>query len=407
LHKEQLILIVDDNKMNLKVLGNILRKNNYQIAVAKNGKNALLFIKKRKPDLILLDIMMPGIDGYEVCNQLKQDEETKEIPVIFISALQEEKNKLKGFKLGAVDYIIKPFQEKEVLARVNTHLELKQVKEKLIKENRWFKSLFANATEPVILFDQNHCVVDINEEFEKNFKYKLNEIKGMNIDDVMEQSRKNSANKEATKTLMSGKQVELEETRYTKNGRAIECLIKAIPVVIDGQPEGGFVMYVDITELKKKEEKIRYISFHDQMTGLYNRRYFEDEIKRMDKSRRLPISLIVADIDGLKRINDNYGHREGDKYIKKAASIMKSVTRAEDVVARIGGDEFAVILPETGKEDVARIVERIEEKCKNNKNELKVPIAISAGYAVKFDHEQELEEIIKKADKNMYNEKNS
>jgi len=315
--KKQLILIVEDNKMNIQILVNIMKGTKHQIAIAKNGKNALKFVKKRFPDLILLDIMIPGIDGYKVCEKLKNDDLTKEIPIIFISALNDVKDKLKGFKLGAVDYISKPFQEKEVLARINTHLKLKSAKEKLQQDNKWFKTLFENATEPIIIFDKNHCIVDI-------------------------------------------------------------------------------------TEIKKKEEKIRYISLHDKMTGLYNRRYFEDEMSRINKSRRLPVSLIVADIHGLKKINDNYGHKKGDEYIKRSADIINSVTRSADIVARIGGDEFAVILPHTGKKVASEVVKRIQEICKKESYKSRNKISISAAYAVKDNQSKSLNEVFKQADENMY-----
>lgn len=124
--KESFILIVDDNPVNLQVLGNILREQQYKTAVAKDGDTVLKFVKKRLPDLILLDIMMPKMDGFEVCRQLKCDETTREIPVIFISALTDTAEKLKGFHAGGVDYITKPFQKEEVLARVSAHLNLRR-----------------------------------------------------------------------------------------------------------------------------------------------------------------------------------------------------------------------------------------------------------------------------------------
>lgn len=127
------VLIVDDNPKNLQVLASILRTCKYKVAMVKDGIKAIKFIKSRKPDLILLDIMMPDIDGFEVCEKLKQDDSTKDIPVIFISALAEIEDKVKGFEAGGVDYITKPFQQQEVIARVQTHLELRNAYEKLEK----------------------------------------------------------------------------------------------------------------------------------------------------------------------------------------------------------------------------------------------------------------------------------
>ncbi|QTA79272.1 Two component system response regulator/histidine kinase [Desulfonema limicola] len=129
------VLIVDDNSQNLQILADILRHKNYKVATAKNGFKALKFISKKQPDLVLLDIMMPEIDGFEVCRRLKENHETNDIPIIFISALTSTDDKLKGFESGGVDYITKPFQKQEVLARVNAHLKLKQTQKALQAAN--------------------------------------------------------------------------------------------------------------------------------------------------------------------------------------------------------------------------------------------------------------------------------
>ncbi len=126
-----MILIVDDVSKNIQLLGNILRKENYQISFASQGEQALSMISDVKPDLILLDIMMPGMDGYEVCEKLKSNMETNEIPVIFLTAKTEITDIVKGLQSGAVDFISKPFNSAELLARINTHLELKQAKKEL------------------------------------------------------------------------------------------------------------------------------------------------------------------------------------------------------------------------------------------------------------------------------------
>ena len=126
--KDEKVLLVDDNPINLQVLFQTLEGRGYNLLVAKNGETALSITRKAQPHLILLDIMMPGIDGYEVCRQLKSDPATQEIPVIFLSALGDTKDKVQGLDLGAVDYITKPFQADEVIARVNTHLTIYRLK---------------------------------------------------------------------------------------------------------------------------------------------------------------------------------------------------------------------------------------------------------------------------------------
>ncbi len=141
--KESFILIVDDNPKNLQVLGNILREKKHKTAIAKSGVQALKFVEKKLPDLILLDIMMPEMDGFETCQNLKSRNDTKNIPVIFISALTDTSEKLKGFQAGGVDYITKPFQQEEVFARVDAHLKLKHSQEDLRNANGTKDKLFS------------------------------------------------------------------------------------------------------------------------------------------------------------------------------------------------------------------------------------------------------------------------
>lgn len=129
--KKQLILIVDDNPRNLQVLGAIMSEAGYNVAVVIKSPQALTFCEKERPDLILLDVMMPEMDGYEVCQKLKENKRTKAIPVIFITAKREEEDIVKGFDVGGVDYVIKPFNIRELLARVKTHIELRQAREEI------------------------------------------------------------------------------------------------------------------------------------------------------------------------------------------------------------------------------------------------------------------------------------
>ena len=125
------LLIVDDEPKNLQVLGTILKKKSHIIAVATNGQQALDMVIKRKPDLILLDVMMPGLNGYETCARLKENSETRDIPVIFLTAKYQPEDIVKGFETGAVDYVTKPFNTAELLARIKTHIELKRAREEI------------------------------------------------------------------------------------------------------------------------------------------------------------------------------------------------------------------------------------------------------------------------------------
>lgn len=137
------IYIVDDFQENIQVLGNILLEKGFNIHVARNGKQLLAGIEKTKTDLILMDVSMPEMDGYEACEALKANEDTKDIPVIFLTAKTEKQDIVKGFKAGGVDYITKPFFSDELLARVNTHLELKLARDMIMQKNNELQKALA------------------------------------------------------------------------------------------------------------------------------------------------------------------------------------------------------------------------------------------------------------------------
>ena len=152
-------------------------------------------------------------------------------------------------------------------------------------------------------------------------------------------------------------------------------------------------------------KELEYKSFHDGLTNLYNRRFFEEELERLDTKRQLPISIIMADLNGLKLINDSYGHEKGDEVLVKTAEILKETLRAEDILARQGGDEFAVLLPKTNNEQLNRIIKRIKNKVERVNNKRNMPISIALGSAIKKDSAEEINEVLKKADDNMYQNK--
>ncbi len=211
-----------------------------------------------------------------------------------------------------------------------------QSKEKLRQEQEWLSSIFNTGTDPMAKVDDQHRVIDINDRFTEVFKYGLEEIKGMNLDDVMDKPKANTANRKVTEKLLEGKQVETEATRYDKYGNPRECLIRGIPVIVDGELVGGYGIYIDITERKRQQEKIEHMSYHDRLTGLFNRVYLEEKLNEMNASPGL-FSILMLDVNGLKFINDSYGHEIGDKMLVRVAEALQDIFRKEDTVARWSG----------------------------------------------------------------------
>ncbi|MGM0409885.1 MAG: diguanylate cyclase [Bacillota bacterium] len=284
----------------------------------------------------------------------------------------------------------------------------RKLAEKVIKrQHAYFQQLFDNSPEGIVLLDNREQVIKINDSFEKIFGYSQSEIEGRKINNLIIPEEKRSEGSQISQDVKEGATVEKESIRQTKIGEKINVSIKGYPIIYEGQKLGVYAIYSDISDRKREEEKNIYLSFHDQLTDLYNRRYFEEELVRLNKSRNLPISIIVADMDGLKKINDKFGHKEGDRYIKMIAEIINSSVREADIVARIGGDEFAILLPEADIRIAKNIEKRISKKCKEKSQSLKVPIRISTGSASKNSIDKNLDEIFKTADSKMYDMKES
>lgn len=238
--EKQVVLIVDDIYFNAKFIEDIL-KDDYLVVIVTSGKECLEYIKHKKVDIILLDVVMPEMDGYEVCRRVKADPVTKKIPVVFLSVKGEIEDETKGLELGAIDYIIKPACTSIIKARIKNHLEL-----------------------------------------------------------------------------------------------------------------------------KKYNDFLEKLSFIDELTGLFNRRYLDKVLKKEWRYALRTgeiLSMLLIDIDFFKGYNDCYGHLEGDKCLEKVATVLKnSVLRSRDVVTRYGGEEFIIILPATPQAGAIKVAKRLQEQ---------------------------------------------
>ncbi len=173
---------------------------------------------------------------------------------------------------------------------------------------------------------------------------------------------------------------------------------------IEGEVEHVVCTAEDITEKRMAEQEVRYLSFHDHLTGLYNRAYMEEEMKRLDTFRQLPISIIMGDLNGLKMANDTFGHQQGDILICKAAEVISGCCRKEDIIARWGGDEFMILLPKRGEKEALQMIKRIKENCKKVQ-ETPVPLSIAFGCSQKEEPGQNLYDVLRQAEDWMYQKK--
>ncbi len=195
-----------------------------------------------------------------------------------------------------------------------------------------------------------------------------------------------------------------DEVFWKKDGTCFDVEFNSYPQFKNGKLIGAVITFKDYTEKRQYEEHIRYLSYHDSLTGLYNRKYFEDEMKRLDQQNNYPISIIFGDVNGLKLTNDIFGHSSGDKLLKLSANILKRVFRKKDIIARVGGDEFAILLPNIKECVVEKKVESIRKEFSKEKLEA-IKCSISLGYYTKNSSQESIESIMELAEDWMYKDK--
>ncbi|MCX4025873.1 response regulator [Endozoicomonas sp. SM1973] len=258
---EDKILLVDDNPTNLQLLLQTLNGRGYKLLVAKNGESALKIAQKNKPALILLDIMMPGIDGYEVCRQLKASADTNGITVIFLSALDETKDKVKGLNLGAVDFISKPFQPEEVLARVATQLKIHRLERALSERNKQLEAdnqrILEAMTEGIFGLDQKGCITFVNAAANRMTGFSEDDLIGKELINILLKPN-DPETVPILKTLQDGSEQHIEEDVFWHhNGHHFPVTYSVTPINTDHHPSGAVVVFKDITERKQNEEALQ------------------------------------------------------------------------------------------------------------------------------------------------------
>ncbi len=208
-------------------------------------------------------------------------------------------------------------------------------------------------------------------------------------------------------SLNGGQSEAKKDTMINAGGRDKYFDVSLTPVRIRQKEIAGKLLVMeDITDRKEYEDKIKYMSFHDYLTGLYNRAFFEEELARLNVERNLPLSIVMGDVNGLKMINDTYGHEKGDELLKKAAEILKQSFRKSDIISRWGGDEFIILLPLTDYSTAEEIAGRVKKTCSQHDTE-DMPVSISLGTAIKVKEDESIEEILKSSEDKMYTDKMS
>ena len=283
----------------------------------------------------------------------------------------------------------------------NKKLTEKQPKNPNINEDR-----FHNLTEmlPGVVFesDLDGNIIYINKKGLEILGYTVEEIKKKTIYQLFTEPGQEISEKSIKKVLLKGMKYPQEYHMVRKDRSLLSVEIYSSTIKnSEGKIAGFQGILLDITSRKEYEDKIKYLSFHDKLTGLYNRAYFEEELERLNHSRRLPISIIVGDVNNLKMVNDAFGHQHGDQLLIKIANVLQSTVRKGDIISRFGGDEFSIILPGTSREKGVAIIDRMKKVCKRYST-LTLPLSISLGIATKEHASQNINAVLRDAEGEMY-----
>jgi two-component system cell cycle response regulator len=439
------ILVVDDIEANRRLLQAKLEAQYHSVILASSGPQALEMAKLHDPEIILLDVMMPGMDGYEVCRRLKADPVTAHIPVVMVTALSDSEDRVRGLDAGAEDFLTKPVDDFLLNSRVNTLMRYNAVTSELRK--REASGLKTGAVDnggagetdgPARVF-----LIDDNPRTSARIATLLREH-GHKVMTLLESGNMGDLAQERTDVLLlsmlSTSFDPLKLCAHFKTNdvtRAVSILLICDPLerakAAKGLEIGASDMImapVDTQELlarvRTQTRRTRYVgilrervdrglelSVIDQLTGLYNRRYMTSQLQQYMHRAVMggkPLSVMMLDIDHFKPINDTHGHQAGDEVLQELADRLRHNIRPMDVACRPGGEEFLVILPETPGELAFAAAERVRKAIAADVFSVlgdtqKISVTVSAGVSSLLGPEDTMAELLARADSALYQAK--
>lgn len=433
------VLVVDDEPLNVKLFKAKLATERYEVQTASNGAEALRLVAEQAPDLILLDIMMPGMDGYEVTRRLKADPATSHVPVILVTALTGTEEKNRGLEAGADEFLNKPVNTHELLARVKSMIRLKQYQEQLGLRAESYRRSADEPTPDVggptilivedderdaklihtYLLDAGARVLRANSQAMALVALAQRSIDLVVLDVLLPDASglelcRRIKQREATRriqVLMVTGVEDLETKIAGLEQGADDYLIKPVhpkELLVRAMALLRKKSYLDSLVAQCKDALASAVT--DELTGLYNRAYFtrflETELRRAAR-QRYPVAVAMIDVDDFKTHNDSMGHLAGDAILRGLARELTASLRDTDMLARFGGDEFALVMPYVGTREAEKIVERLCNAVRTSKI-IAVPggnpvsASISLGVAVAAAGESGAEALLDAADRALY-----
>ena len=443
------ILLVEDSGANRLILRSRLNKEYYDVVEAEDGETALEIVGEEKPDLILLDVVMPGIDGFEVCRQLKSDPETLHIPVVMLTALDKREDKVKGLDAGADDFVSKPFDEVALLSRVDSLTRTKMMVDELALRgetsgNTHSEEMLAIArarTFPqslvlIVSEDERQARemrdsiwrdVRCNAEIATSIEEAMSLVEFIGVDATVIDSqlsqddplrfgsvlRARPETRQAATLLIVPKDDKQLATRALEIGfnDYVTTPIDMVELAARMRSQLRRKHYADQLRENMRASMVQAVT--DPLTGAYNRRYANihlDALIEQAREKRTQLAVMILDLDRFKSVNDTYGHGAGDMVLRGFAERLQANVRSMDLVARMGGEEFMVVMPEISPGLASEIAERVRAATEApqfviDEQGTEIPITVSIGYAVLQDSESVFE-VVKRADDALYASKN-
>lgn len=440
------VLVVDDNEANVKLLQTLLEAEYFDVLVAYDGQTALNVCAQTNVDIVLLDVMMPGIDGFEVCRRLKDNPKLCHIPVVMVTALDQPADRVIGLKCGADDFLTKPVNNVQLMARVKSLLRLKILNDELrlrAGNNAYYQSdeykLIGrdSGAEPGMIL-----LVDSNPSSQLRIVSALEVVGEVTAVSDHGQALEDAQDVPYEFIIINDNQLDKDVLRLCSQLRSQEAtrfvpILLVVPIGEDGKVVKALDMGVNdyiiqpmdvneliarsVTQLRRWRstehlrlslEKSVELAIVDPLTGLNNRHFLDSFLEKLiarARRRNVPISAYITDIDKFKSINDGFGHDAGDRVLKEFGQRLMNTVRSADLVCRIGGEEFLVLMPDTNIDVAMEVAERLRTSIEGQPfklgKDMEQSITTSVGVA-KFDFEtDDSASFLKRADEALYDAK--
>ncbi|WP_417407574.1 PleD family two-component system response regulator [Hoeflea sp.] len=443
------ILVVDDIPANVKLLEARLLAEYFEVLTAADGMTALSICDQTPVDLILLDIMMPGIDGFEVCERLKTNPRTAHIPVVMVTALDQPADRVRGLKAGADDFLTKPVNDLQLMTRVKSLIRFKALSDELRLRAETARGM---GLETLLSPHQGKLedpgmvlLVESRANSQERMSRALSGVAEITAIADPQAALFEAADKPYELVIVSSSLEDYDPLRLCSQLRSLERTRFIPMLVVAEQGEEQLVIRAlelgvndyllrpldpnellarSVTQIRRKRysDKLRAslsesveFAVTDALTGLNNRRYLDTHLATLvDRSNRRgrPLSLLITDIDHFKFINDTHGHEGGDDVLRDFARRVRGAVRGADLACRYGGEEFVVVMPDTTADIAAQVAERLREAVaaapfKISATGVAAPVTTSVGIATLEADGEGADALLRRADKALYQAKNN